>query len=47
MDSLPISGGAWQERACSVLEGGWCPNAHYELSQNHLTHVLSQPSVTA
>ena len=30
-----------------VLEGGWYPNAHYELSQNHLTHVLIQPSVIA
>ena len=47
LDSLPISvgggggGGACQER------GGWCPNAHYELSQDHLTHILIQPSVIA
>ena len=37
--------GPWQERGGGVLEGGWYPNAHYELSQNHLTHVLIQPSV--
>ena len=37
----------WQERGGGILEGGWYPNAQYELSQNHLTHVLIQPSVTA
>ena len=37
----------WQERGHGVLEGGWYPDAHYELSQNHLIHVLIQPSVIA
>ena len=37
----------WQGRGSGVLEGGWYPNAHYELSQNHLTHVLIQHSVFA
>ena len=50
-DSLPIQweegGGAWQERGVGVLEEDWYPNADYGLSQNHLTHVLIQPSVMA
>ena len=33
--------GAWQERGGGVLEGGWYPNAHYEVSQNHLTRLNS------
>ena len=40
-------GGAWQERGDGVLEGAWYPNAHYEISENDLTHVLIQPSVIA
>ena len=40
-------GGAWQERGVGVLEEDWYPNADYGLSQNHLTHVLIQPSVMA
>ena len=52
LDSLPIQweegeGGAWQERGVGVLEEDWYPNADYGLSQNHLTHVLIQPSVMA
>ena len=37
-----FNGETWQERVGGVL-GGWYHNAHYELSQNHLTHVLIQP----
>ena len=39
--------GVWQERGGGVLERGRYLNAHYEVSQNHLTHVLIQPSVIA
>ena len=36
--------GAWKEIGGGVIDGG---GAYYELSQNHLTHVLIQPSVIA
>ena len=29
------------------FKGGWYRNVHYQLFQNHLTHVLIQPSVIA
>ena len=39
--------GAWQETGGGVLEGGLIPQCTIESSQNHLTHVLIQPSVIA
>ena len=46
---LMVGWGAWQERgvvALDLLEEDY-PNAYYEISQNHLTNVLIQPSIIA
>ena len=43
-----FKGGAGKKEGGGAIEGrDWYPNAYYELSQNHLTHVLIQPSVIA